>query len=401
MLPSQAHKNIWLLKDVGSFAQPRLLGCQGCLDVTVCGGLHLPNGSAMLTCLDHCSCTAERNCDFVCPHRPSAYAKRVREVQGFRLDNIPCKATPQQPSLPNLAAIIEGRITRGRPVELEFASIPLTRALTGRGQKTRAKTAEEIIRTHGVTPKKGWIVTGTEDDRYVERTWGLARPREIFKSMKAAGVAFATSPNYSLYADSPRHDNLHAMKRIAWMWYMMNDAGLPTALHINGRTDRDFERWAEFIAARPEVTSIACEFLTGAKLAGDADRLIARLTTLREHVGRPLLIVVRGAGEHAQRLRAVFEQVLWLSAGAYLKAVHRQAPTLGNDQILRFKSRNEPRNAPIGTLFKQIVSATERRYHSATISMTPSPQGSFDFQPVESPSQMSTNDTPDQLNLFA
>lgn len=401
MLPRQAHKDVWVLKDVGSLAQPPLLGCQGCPDFELCGGLHLPNGSAMLTCLDHCNCDADHSCDFVCPHRPSIFAKRIREVQGFGLDNIPRRATLPHPTLPELAAIIEGRVSKGRPVELNFASIPLTRALTGRGQKTRAKTTEELIRTHGVSPKKGWILTGTEDDRYVERTWGLTKPRDIFKSMKAAGVVFATSPNYSIYADSPRHDNLHAMKRIAWMWYMMNEAGIPTALHINGRTDRDFERWASFIAARPEVTSIACEFLTGAKHVGDADRFIARLTSLQNYVGRPLLIVVRGAGEYAHRLRSIFKHVVWLDATAYFKAVHRQVPTRGHDQVLRFRSRKEHRDAPIGSLFKQIVSATERRYHSAGIRIEPSPQGSFDFRPLESPPQMSADDTPGQLHLFA
>jgi hypothetical protein len=53
----------------------------------------------------------------------------------------------------------------------------------------------------------------------------------------------ATTPNYSLFVDRPRWDDLHAMKRIAIVHGEFLEAGMPGALHVNGRTDRDFERW--------------------------------------------------------------------------------------------------------------------------------------------------------------
>lgn len=398
MLPREAHNGAWLLKDIGS-AQP-LLGCHGCADKPSCGGLHLPNGSAILTCMDHCKCGDATKCDMVCPNRPMIFARRFNEVRGFGLENIPRKATPKLPMLPPIVTILEGQVAQRRPVELEFAAIPLTRALTGRGRKTRAKTAAELKRDHGVVARAGWVLTGIEDDRYVERSWGLAGFRETFKAMRDAGAIFATSPNYSLYLDSPRQDNLHAMKRIAWMWYSMNEAGLPTALHINGRTDFDFERWADFIAARPEVTSIAFEFLTGAKLGLDAERYIARLEKLRASVGRPLLIAVRGAAEYAHRLEKTFEQVLWLDATPYFKAMHRQEPVFGADEILRYRPRQGNPEAPVGALFKRLVCAAERRYHSSSMTLTPSPQHVLDLRPSSLPRQMGTDNAADQLRLF-
>lgn len=398
MLPREAHDGAWLLKDLGS--GPQLLGCPGCADASSCGGLHLHNGTATLTCMDHCRCDDASKCDFVCPKRPVNFARRVQEVRGFALDNIPRKPTPPPPNLPSMVTILEGQVAMRRPVELDYAAIPLTRALTGRGRTTRARTAEELKRDHGVHVSKGWVLTGIEDDRYVERSWGLANLHTTFKSMKKAGVVFATSPNYSLYLDSPRQDNLHAMKRIAWMWYAMNDAGLPTALHINGRTDYDFERWADFIAARPEVTSIAFEFLTGAKLGVDAERYIARLARLRERVGRPLLIVVRGAAGYARRLESVFEQVVWLDATPYFKATHRQEPEFGADDVLRYRPRQGNPDAPIGALFKKLVCAAERRYHSYTLTAKPPAQRVLDLRHDALPAKMSADDAPDQLHLF-
>lgn len=328
------------------------------------------------------------------------FARRFNEVRGFGLENVPRKPTPALPKLPSMVTILEGQVAQRRPVELEYAAIPLTRALTGRGRKTRAKTAAELKRDHGVLAKTGWVLTGIEDDRYVERSWGLSNLRTAFKAMTEAGAIFATSPNYSLYLDSPRQDNLHAIKRIAWMWYAMNEAGLPTALHINGRTDFDFERWAEFISARPEVTSIAFEFLTGAKQGADAERYIARLAALRARVARPLLIVVRGAAEYARRLERFFDQVLWLDATPYFRAMHRQEPTFGADEVLRYRPRQGNPDAPVGALFKRLVSAAERRYHSSSLTLTPSHQQVLDLRFPALPAQMGTYNATSQLHLF-
>jgi hypothetical protein len=40
----------------------------------------------------------------------------------------------------------------------------------------------------------------------------------------------------------PRLDNLFNMKRIALVWSEIQREGMPCALHLNARTDRDFER---------------------------------------------------------------------------------------------------------------------------------------------------------------
>lgn len=397
MLPAEAHDGVWVIKDISSSQE--LIGCGNCLDHKQCGGLHLPNGTAMLTCMDLCRCPDQNECDLVCPKAPSRFTRRVHEVSGFSLDNIPHRGPLNLPKLPNVAPILEGRMSQRRPVEIDYAAIPLSRAVTGKGMAQRAKTAQELKLNHGVAPRKGWLLTGIEDDRYVERSWRLPKPKETFKALAQAGVIFATSPNYSLYADVPRHDNLHAVKRIAWTWYQMNEAGLPTALHVNARTDHDFDVWAQFVAARPEVTSIAFEFLTGAKPREDATRYIDRLTRLRQLVGRNLLLVVRGAAEYAKELEETYEQVLWLDAGPYFKAVHRQEPSMTSGHVPKYHTMQW--DAPVGALFKRLATASELRYNNYRVTAIPSPQASLDLRPAESPLQVGTDDTPNQGDLFA
>lgn len=377
MLHGDAHSDAWLLKDVGN--QTPLLGCSNCLDREICGGLHLPNGSAVLTCLDFCQCADPQRCDIVCPKVPDRYARRIHEIHGLQFDDIPRHPAPDFPDLSGYIPIVEGRVSQRRPVEIDYAAIPLSRAVKGRGPLQRAKTREELIRDHGISPRKGWLVTGIEDDRFVERFWRLPKYREIFHDLRNAGVVYATTPNFSLYADTPRHDNLHAMKRIAWMWHLMNQAGLPTALHINGRTDHDFSRWREFILARPEITSIAFEFLTGARLLDDAERYFARITSLAQGVKRPLTLVMRGSQDIAKRLEEVFEKVIWLDSTPYFKAMHRHELIGEVNGAPRYARRKGDPAAPIGGLFKSHAVAAQRRYRDHQTTVQVCPQMSFDL----------------------
>ena len=59
-------------------------------------------------------------------------------------------------------------------------------------------------------------------------------------------------------------DDLHSIKRIALVRSEFLDEGLPAALHVNGQSEADFKRWTDFLVARPEVTDVAYEFITGA-----------------------------------------------------------------------------------------------------------------------------------------
>lgn len=107
MLPQEAHSGVWLLKDIDS--PTALLGCGSCLDRQACGGLHLPNGSAMLTCMDLCHCADPSACDMVCPKAPTRFARRVHEVRGFQLDDIPRRNFKAALNKPWISTNLAGR----------------------------------------------------------------------------------------------------------------------------------------------------------------------------------------------------------------------------------------------------------------------------------------------------
>lgn len=358
MLPASDNDQLWALKDQSN-GQP-MLGCGSCLDRQTCGGLQVtPGGAAAIDCMAVCKCVDPEKCDVVCPAAPKRYVRRLIEVIGFELSNVPIAKALRLPKLPEMAMLVEGNAVKdGVSRLLHHVAVPLSMAITEAGKLTRAKTHKELEKTFGLAPRVGWILTGVERDSYVERMWRLHSPRKVYEGMRKAGAIFATTPNFSTIADVPRHDNLHAMKRIAWAWYEMTEAGLPTALHVNGRTDYDFVRWADFARRQVNLKAVAFEFLTGAEPKVDGLRYVERLKLFVKESGRDdLLLVLRGGQQWLPALRPYFSGVLLIDSGPYFKTVYRQRTDVASDGRPHFKP-HRTRSAPeMRALFHHNVSA--------------------------------------------
>lgn len=292
---------------------PLAIGCHTCPDLKVCGGLRIEAGS--YSCNDRC-CGGRPACDRVCLRKPEVFVSRLREVGGLEFDNVPRTALRPLPPLSSVVPMFYGGGSRtgygGETVALPLAKL---------ARRTFA-SMEELAYEFRFAPGAVVVVSGTNDDPPLERWWslGAAGRRQIARSLAALGVRAATSPNFSVFTDRPRHDDLHSVKRIALAWQEMVDEGLPTALHVNARTDADWLRWAGFIAAREEVDAIAYEFATPHRPEWHA----ARLARLAQDVGRPLRLMVRGGRAVRSLLIRAFDSVTVLDTTAYVKTMQRQ-----------------------------------------------------------------------------
>lgn len=398
MLSTDAIRFGATLKDVGQ-GQP-LLGCGNCIDRSVCGGLHLRNtGSLLVSCMSHCNCVDPSKCDFVCPRKPEEYVRRHREVDGWDLTNIPRARTVEVPRLSDWIALLQGNLMPRRVTVLDdHVALPLTYALRGVGHATRARSRQELAQDYGVRPRHGWILSGVQEDPAVERIWSLPDISRVARQLVHAGAIFATSPDFSTILDSPRHDNLHAMKRIAWVWYHMTQGGLCTALHLNGRTDHDFARWAEFIRQQPAVKAIAFEFLTGTATKQSADQYCARLTTLARAVGRDLILVIRGNARAAHSLRSVFKQVVFIDSTAYMRSMKRRKAYFNESGRVGYLPVRTSTSRETQALLRHNIQTL--RFASTQSRLPPESdlQTQLNFQVL--PVQQNTDDKTTQIPLF-
>lgn len=297
------------------------LGCQHCPDLSVCGGLR-PT-TAFYDCLQFC-CGSEATCDRVCRNNPD-FVSRVREVGTFELNGLKRPKRVEPPSLPAIVPIIYHGSGRRARFRSNWIAIPLY-TMFDRNGAPKFEKRHELDAHFAIDSKAKIVLTGTAKDKPIERWWALgASKREaVIKSSIELGAETITTPNYSLFTDRPRWDDLHSMKRIAIVHQEIQSCGVVAALHVNGRTEHDFERWASFLAERPEITHLAYEFTTGTRTVDRLPKHTAWLRNLASAVPHKLSIVVRGGANTAGLLRDSFEQVTTLEATAFMKTIKRQ-----------------------------------------------------------------------------
>jgi Domain of unknown function (DUF4417) len=337
---SQRQRTLW--HDASRFSVS--LGCTICPDRRVCGGLQVE--SAVFNCLSLC-CGNPTDCDAVCRNNPQKFAERVREVDGFTLNNVPRAPVRATPQLPKLVPVLFHGDRRRRPFQSSAAvCLPLYKVIARHDGHTRYANRAALAAGFGIPSTTSVILTGTAIDPPLERWWSLGPERlDAIRALRDIGIAMVTTPNFSLFTDQPRWDDLHSMKRIALVHEEFLREGLPAALHVNARTDRDWERWIDYIGQRPEVTHIAFEFGTGAGWPTRIQWHTDQLLQLGAAVGRPLHLVLRGGTEVLPMLVAGFRNITFLETTTFPKTVHRQrAELMANGSVswrLSPTARNE------------------------------------------------------------
>lgn len=145
------------------------------------------------------------------------------------------------------------------------------------------------------------------------------------------------------------------MKRIAIVYAEFLEGGLPSALHVNARSDTDIDRWTSFVAERSEITHVAYEFTTG---SGRAERrkIHARwLARLGRSVNRALTIVVRGGFEILPILTDAFESVVVLETSTFMKTMKRQRAVIGVKGELTWERAFTATDATLDDLFEHNI----------------------------------------------
>lgn len=315
-------------------ANSLMMGCGGCHFRAECGGLRVRAG--IFDCFTHC-CGGKDNCDVVCPKKPSQFAANLREVGGFDLaKDVPPSLIHTKSELPGFIPLLQHASSRSRRLATPAAALSLFEILQRGTSTLKHADRDALDSAYKLQPGGALFLTGTAEDAPLERWWSLGtiERRNAARAIAGLAPALVTSPNYSLFKDNPRTDDLHSMKRIVIAWEELNSAGLPCALHVNARTDFDFERWTKFIASRPEIQFISWEFATGGREGQRALWQSEQLCHLASSVGRPLGLVVRGGLKYLPALLGAFDSIQLIETSVFMKSMNRQQATAANGRIV-------------------------------------------------------------------
>ncbi len=340
------------------------LGCPTCLERDHCGGIHTDAG--ILDCLDLCSCQDKSKCDMVCRFNPRLYVARMREVGGLGFENAPRVQVNDAPELPAIVPFVDHRYGRAGALDEPVIAISLYELVNLATGKPHVVSRTELAARFLIPEGARVVVTGVDKDDLIERWWELKERTEILAALKGLGVALVTTPNYSVLTDVPRTDNLHAMKRILLAWTEMAMAGLPSALHVNGRTQHDYARWAKLIVERPEIEILAFEFATGCGRGERIDWHVAQLCALADHVDRPLALIIRGGGRKLDVLRRHFNRVSLIDTESFSRAIRRRRAYLTETGRLKWAKFPTPEGEPIDDLLAHNVALVRASYETAS-----------------------------------
>jgi Domain of unknown function (DUF4417) len=298
------------------------MGCSICPEYSICGGLRV--SKPLFWCLDYC-CGNPKSCDVVCRNNVK-FIDHIREIGGFDLNTVTRAVVLSKPKIPTVVPLLFHGNSRNGVLPAPAVALPFARMFDRRTGLARFESRADLCSAFKIDPVTAILLSGTDSDPPIENWWHLGRERrlDVIRTIKKLGIVLATSPNYSLFIDQPRWDDLHSMTRIAIVHSEMLSEGLQVALHVNGRTETDFQRWTEYIRSRPEIQMLAYEFATGTGWIGRRELHLYCLAELALRVGRPLDLIIRGGVELLPALAQSFSRIMFIDTAAFMRTMKRR-----------------------------------------------------------------------------
>ena len=215
---------------------------------------------------------------------------------------------------------------REEKLDIEAVAVPLHTLYNRRDGSLRFDSPAELASKFRVRAGAKIIAVGSGRDKPIESWWALSAARKnAIAELRDLGVVMVSSPNYSVFTDQPRYDDMYNQKRILIAWQEFVAAQMPSALHVNARTIHDYLRIAEFIENRPEVTDVSFEFKTGAAWRGRRAFHYEHLAKLGRESVRPLrLMMVGGMSALAKLVPEYQGGVIYIDTSAFMGTMHRQ-----------------------------------------------------------------------------
>lgn len=301
--------------------QEMKLGCTMCPELRRCGGLSI--AAPAFNCMDLC-CGNPKGCRrYVCPNQ-RRYSTLVNEAGGLDLRPYKGRVVPML-AIPDYVPCILDIGDLAGPLPLPVVAVSLYALIDSKTGLPRYDSRQDLLARFRIDPDARIVITATGKDRNVERFWHVFRAKKTAEALRRLRPALIATPNFSMHADTVRHDNLVSMSRIVSCFEEFAAAGLPTAVHVNGRAPHDFHRWIDYLNTSPSIYAVSYEMGTIGRSAPRRAWHAEQLAALARAVPRPLTLLLRGGFKHLPELSGAFSRIIVLDSSANMKAKMRRS----------------------------------------------------------------------------
>jgi len=292
-------------------------GCRECFAQHDCGGQYR---TGQFGCF--CTTCNPTTCSYCCP-RNKNFVKIWRDSSGTGITTT--HLHQEQNVLPTYIPLIQHGNRRTTPLQACCAGITTFDA-TRRDKRTKDMVRDPRALRRKFQVEATIILSSVAPDNELERYWKYRHEWRLIEGIKAINPAHVIAPNFSLFLDIPRFDNLANIKRSMLCAEELSKAGISIIPYIAGITATDWERWAAFLREHRTITMVCKEFQTGASSKDIGAWHINRLQELQERVARALHLVAVGGRRHLRYLRS-FPHLTIMDSVPFMRTMHRRQLT--------------------------------------------------------------------------
>lgn len=327
-------------------------GCQQCALLQHCGGMK--NDRGLLTCIDQ-FCNCKGDCDNVCPNNPD-FATRVKEIGGFGSHRI----GPMQQRdvrLPVYVPLVHHGYSRQSRLHGEAVAIcPYNFLKLKNGcYVSKVKDQVSLRQKFGIANGAKLILCGTAKDKPIEKYWAYRRRDKTMDLIAAINPDLYIAPNFSMFLDVPRPDNLFNIKRQLLCLSELSAAGVSVVPHISATMPHDWNNWKSFLTEHIDIQHIAFNFQTGYTKLHEGGKALTRLIRLQQDLGRDLSLLMIGGSQFVSDAMMHFARLTVIDSTPFMKSYMRRRLVMnGTNKRYWVKSPTAPK-APIDTLLQSNV----------------------------------------------
>jgi hypothetical protein len=190
-------------------------------------------------------------------------------------------------------------------VDLPWIALHAGRVLGVTGRGLTPKHRRPLRDVYRLAPRTRLALEFYVEDRVLEGLW--ANRRCVIRELQQLGLDLLLSPNFSVWRDHSRFEQLVQQRRSFAFYHELLDAGLPAIPDVGwSRFEPDGRLWAEWINSQPDLRAISI-FCGGRKI--HAERRALRETVediaLFHRAVRPEVAFVLGGVHAIKRLAAL------------------------------------------------------------------------------------------------
>ena len=189
------------------------------------------------------------------------------------------------------------------PVRLPWVALHGGRVFGVTGRSITSKHRQPLRQVYRLSPSTKLALELYVEDRVLEGIW--AERRQLIPQLAELGFDLILSPNFSVWRDASRFEQLVQQRRSFAFYHELREAGLPALPDVGwSRFDPDGRLWAEWINGQPGLAAVSI-FCGGRKIHAEKRAHLENVEdiALFHRAVRPGVAFVLGGVHSPSRLR--------------------------------------------------------------------------------------------------